>query len=56
MTNQELQILKNKFDIIGNDQALNRALEVAVSVKNKGANLCELVVPKKSSPKRDALV
>jgi transcriptional regulator with PAS, ATPase and Fis domain len=32
MTNQELQILKNKFDIIGNDLALNRALEVAVSV------------------------
>ena len=32
MTNQELQILKNKFDIIGNDPALNRALEVAVSV------------------------
>ena len=32
MTNQELQILKNKFDIIGNDPALNRALEVAVTV------------------------
>ena len=32
MTNQDLQILKNKFDIIGNDPALNRALEVAVSV------------------------
>ena len=32
MTNQELQILKNKFDIIGNDPALNRALEVAVAV------------------------
>lgn len=32
MTNQELQILKNKYDIIGNDPALNRALEVAVSV------------------------
>ena len=32
MTNQELQILKNKFDIIGNDPALNRALEIAVQV------------------------
>lgn len=32
MTNQELQTLKNKFDIIGNDPALNRALEVAVAV------------------------
>lgn len=32
MTNQELQNLKNKYDIIGNDPALNRALEVAVAV------------------------
>lgn len=32
MTNQELQTLKNKYDIIGNDPALNRALEVAVTV------------------------
>ena len=32
MTNQELQILKNKYDIIGNDPALNRALEVAITV------------------------
>lgn len=32
MTNQELQILKNKYDIIGNDPALNRSLEIAVSV------------------------
>lgn len=32
MTNQELQSLKNKYDIIGNDPALNRALEVAVAV------------------------
>ena len=32
MTNQDLQILKNKYDIIGNDPALNRALEIAVSV------------------------
>ena len=32
MTNNELQILKNKFDIIGNDPALNRALEIAVAV------------------------
>ena len=32
MTNQDLQTLKNKYDIIGNDPALNRALEVAVSV------------------------
>lgn len=32
MKNQELQNLKNKFDIIGNDPALNRALEIAVAV------------------------
>lgn len=32
MTNQELQTLKNKYDIVGNDPALNRALEIAVSV------------------------
>ena len=32
MTNQELQSLKNKYDIIGNDRALNRALEIAVAV------------------------
>lgn len=32
MTSQELQIIKNKFDIIGNDPALNRALEIAVAV------------------------
>ena len=32
MTNQELQNLKNKFDILGNDPALNRALEIAVAV------------------------
>lgn len=32
MTNQELQSLKNKFDIIGNDPVLNRALEIAVAV------------------------
>ena len=32
MTNQELQSLKNKFDIVGNDPALNRALEIAVKV------------------------
>ncbi len=32
MTPQELQTLKNKFDIIGNDPALNRALEIAVAV------------------------
>ena len=32
MTNNELQTLKNKFDIIGNDPVLNRALEVAVAV------------------------
>ncbi|MGN0188526.1 MAG: sigma-54 interaction domain-containing protein [Candidatus Cryptobacteroides sp.] len=32
MTNQELQTLKNKFDIIGNDPVLNRALEIAVAV------------------------
>ena len=32
MTNQELQSLKNKYDIIGNDPVLNRALEIAVAV------------------------
>ena len=32
MTGQELQSLKNKYDIIGNDPALNRALEIAVAV------------------------
>lgn len=32
MTNQELQALKNKFDIIGNDPGLNRALEIAVAI------------------------
>lgn len=32
MDSQELQRLKNKFDIIGNDPALNRALEMAVAV------------------------
>ena len=32
MDAQELQILKNKYDIIGNDPALNRALETAVAI------------------------
>ena len=32
MDSQELQILKNRFDIIGNDPALHRALETAVAV------------------------
>lgn len=32
MDSQELQRLKNKFDIIGNDAALNLALETAVAV------------------------
>ena len=32
MDMQELQRLKNKFDIIGNDAGLNRALETAVAV------------------------
>ena len=32
MDTQELQKLKNKFDIIGNDAALNHALETAVAV------------------------
>ncbi len=32
MNSQELQSLKNKYDIIGNDPALNRALEIAVAV------------------------
>ena len=32
MTNQELQTLKNKYDIIGNDPALNEALANAVKV------------------------
>lgn len=30
MDAQELQKLKNKYDIIGNDASLNRALETAV--------------------------
>ena len=32
MDSQELQRLKNKYDIIGNDAALNRALETAAAV------------------------
>jgi len=32
MTEKELTALKNRFDIIGNDQALNRALEIAVAI------------------------
>lgn len=32
MDTQELQRLKNKYDIVGNDAALNRALEIAVAV------------------------
>ena len=32
MDSQELQRLKNRYDIIGNDPALNRALETAVAV------------------------
>ena len=32
MEERELQTLKNKFDIIGNDPGLNRALEMAVAV------------------------
>ena len=32
MDAQELQILKNRYDIIGNDPALNRALETAVTI------------------------
>ena len=32
MDSQELQRLKNKYDIIGNDAALNRALETAVTI------------------------
>lgn len=32
MNTNELQSLKNKYDIVGNDPALNRALEIAVAV------------------------
>ena len=32
MDSQDLQRLKNRYDIIGNDPALNRALETAVAV------------------------
>ena len=32
MDSQELQRLKNKYDIIGNDPALNRALETAIAI------------------------
>lgn len=41
MDSQELQRLKNKYDIIGNDPALNRALEMAVAVA--GTDLTVLV-------------
>ena len=32
MDTQELQRIKNRFDIIGNDPGLNKALETAVAV------------------------
>ena len=32
MDERELSALKNKYDIVGNDPALNRALSVAVTV------------------------
>ncbi len=32
MEAQELQKIKNKYDIIGNDPALNRAIEMAMAV------------------------
>ena len=32
MDTQDLQKLKNKYDIVGNDSSLNRALEMAVAV------------------------
>ena len=32
MDSQDLQRLKNKYDIIGNDAALNRALEMAITI------------------------
>lgn len=32
MDTQDLQKLKNKYDIVGNDPSLNRALEMAVAV------------------------
>ena len=32
MDSQDLQRLKNKYDIIGNDAALNRALETAITI------------------------
>ena len=32
MNEKELISLKNRFDIVGNDPALNRALEIAVAV------------------------
>ena len=32
MDSQELQRIKNRYDIIGNDPALNRAIETAVAV------------------------
>ena len=32
MDTKELQDLKNRYDIIGNDPALNRALETAVAI------------------------
>lgn len=54
MTNQELQSLKNKYDIIGNDPALNRALEIAVAVASTDLTvlICgESGVGKESIPK-----
>lgn len=54
MTNQELQSLKNKYDIVGNDPALNRALEIAVAVASTDLTvlICgESGVGKESIPK-----
>lgn len=54
MDSQELQRLKNKYDIIGNDAALNRALETAVAVAPTGLTVLvtgESGVGKENIPK-----
>ena len=41
MDTQDLQKLKNKYDIIGNDPALNRALEMAVAGSDRPYCPCD---------------
>lgn len=54
MDTQELQRLKNKYDIVGNDAALNRALETAVAAAPTDLNVLvigESGVGKENIPK-----